>query len=459
MIAVSNENTTAPVTLREKIFYGFGDFGNGMTFQFAQLYLLKYYTDVVGIPGYWAGLIFLIMKFADAFIDVSVGTWVDSRKKIGKRGKFRPFILYGAFFLAVAASFCFAVPHFNLVGKVIYAFVTYAVMNVLYSIVNIPYGSLATAMTHDSKIRANLSVSRSIGAQLAGIVTGFAVPVISFTGNGVPARGYLFAAIIFAAIGCISQWLCYRFTKENCEVKVQKNSTKAILTTVKSLCTSKPFIAIVLFTLFAIGAMFLQMGMQLYFYQYVMGNEGMMSNVTILNACVMFPTMFACGALVKKVDKKKIAVVGALVAGLMNVVGFFVMTHTHSHVLFYVIFGLAQMGLTAVNSVAFAFEADVVEYEELRTGVRSEGIIYSAYSFVRKVVQAIGGFVPGFALSLMGYVANQVQTIHVQHSIVLVFMLIPGIAEILAGIIFHLFYGLTDKKHDEIVEQLKKNDN
>ena len=73
MIAVSNENTTAPVTLREKIFYGFGDFGNGMTFQFAQLYLLKYYTDVVGIPGYWAGLIFLIMKFADAFIAVSFG--------------------------------------------------------------------------------------------------------------------------------------------------------------------------------------------------------------------------------------------------------------------------------------------------------------------------------------------------------------------------------------------------
>lgn len=107
---------TEKLRMKEKVAYGLGDLGNGLMFQFAQLFLLKFYTDVLQIPAYWGGLIFLIAKFFDAFVDTSVGAFVDSRKHISKRGKFRPYILYGSLFLGIATVACFITPNFGETG-------------------------------------------------------------------------------------------------------------------------------------------------------------------------------------------------------------------------------------------------------------------------------------------------------------------------------------------------------
>ena len=453
-----SEDVDTRISKREKIFYGFGDFGNGMTFQFSQLYLLKFYTDVVKIPAYWAGLIFLVMKFADAFIDVSVGMWVDSQKKISKKGKFRPFILYGAGFLSLSAVACFIAPKFSLPGKIAYGFLTYAVMCILYSIVNIPYGSLAASITQNSEDRSALSLSRNIGAQLASLISGLAVPIIAFFGdNGSNnAKGYFLTALCFAIAGCISQWLCYKFVKERHVVVDAKNSSpKALFKSIKYLFKNGPFIALTFYTLFSVGAMFLQMGIQLYFFQYVLGNENILSWCSIIMFASLFPVLAVSTKMVKKIGKKNVALIGSFGQGITNIIIFFYIMHSHNLSIFFILMFIADLFLGLTNAVVFAFVSDTVEYGEYHTGVRSEGITYSAYSFIRKVTQAIGGFVPGFALSIIGYVANQSQTIAVQHGISFVYLLIPGVLAILGGFIFLFCYKLTDDKYSDIVEKLK----
>lgn len=170
------------MSLKEKLAYGAGDLGNGFMFDLGQIYLLKFYTDVLGISAAYAGLVFLVSKLFDAFVDSGVGTWVDSRRNIGKRGKFRPFILFGTLPLAITTLISFLSPDLSYTGKVVWAFVTYMLFNATYSIVNIPYGSLAASMTKNPVDRASLASFRSLGSQAALFLTGIAV-VLGLTGS------------------------------------------------------------------------------------------------------------------------------------------------------------------------------------------------------------------------------------------------------------------------------------
>jgi GPH family glycoside/pentoside/hexuronide:cation symporter len=128
------------ITLKEKISYGLGDVGNNFLFDMGQIYLLKFYTDSLGLPAATAGLVFLVTKLWDGFADLTVGTWIDNRKNIGKRGKFRPFMLYAALPLSLMTVVSFTTPDFSLTGRTIWAFVTYMAFGTIYSIFNIPDG-------------------------------------------------------------------------------------------------------------------------------------------------------------------------------------------------------------------------------------------------------------------------------------------------------------------------------
>ena len=181
--ALASKKTTTTsskkLSLKEKMSYGLGDVGNGLMFDMGQIYLLKFYTDVLGISSYWAGLVFLISKIFDAFADASVGAFVDSRTNISKRGKFRPFILWGSIPLAILTVVSFLAPDFSDSGKIVWAFGTYMAFGLAYSIVNIPYGSLSAAMTQDPIDRASLGSFRAIGSQMALLIAGVSViPIV-----------------------------------------------------------------------------------------------------------------------------------------------------------------------------------------------------------------------------------------------------------------------------------------
>lgn len=442
----------AKLTTKEKIAYGLGDLGNGLMFQLVQLFLLKFYTDILQIPAYWGGLIFLVTKFFDAFVDAGVGTYVDTQKKISPKGKFRPFILYGSFFLGISTIACFLAPNLSLNGRIIYAFISYNVMGICYSIVNIPYGSLAAAMTMDSEERTSLSAFRNLAAQTAAFVTGAAViPLVGLFAT--PAKGYLITVTFFSIAGVISQILCYKGTKENI-IDTTPAKKGDGLTSIKSLFTNRPFLILSIFTVLSIGAMFLKTGMQLYYFQYVLGNEGLVTLVSILSALSIIPAVMFSTKLVGWIGKKNVAIMGTLGFALFELLNYFIFGHNTIPYLIVNTFSFAFLGFS--NTVAFAFVNDVIEYNQLKTGIRSEGIVYSGYSFVRKISQGIAGFVPGLALSMIGYVANQAQSASTLAGITSVYFLFPAIAAVISCVIFYFGYDLTDEKHAQIVAELTK---
>src|SRR3954452_14333409 len=121
------------LTLKEKLSYGLGDFGNGFMFDLGQAYLLKFYTDVAGLPGTVAGSVFLITKLFDACMDPLAGTWIDQRRKIGKHGRFRGVMLYSSIALAVLTVFTFLTPGQMQGANLAYAYASYMAWGVLYS--------------------------------------------------------------------------------------------------------------------------------------------------------------------------------------------------------------------------------------------------------------------------------------------------------------------------------------
>ena len=193
-ISTNKQTETVAVTqeklsLKEKISYGFGDFGNGFMFDLGQLYLLKFFTDVAGIPAAAAGGIFLVSKLFAAFVDPIVGTSIDYRKNIGPKGKFRPYLLYGSFVLAILTILTFISPNLSPTGKLIYAYASYMLWGLGYSFVNIPYGSLGAAMTQNSVERTSLASFRQAGSLGALFVTSIVViPMIVRFDN--PAVAY-----------------------------------------------------------------------------------------------------------------------------------------------------------------------------------------------------------------------------------------------------------------------------
>lgn len=193
---------------KEKLSYGFGDLGNGLMFDMGQIYLLLFYTDILGIPSAIGGAVFLVAKFFDAFVDAGVGTIVDNQRNFAKRGKFKPFILYGTIPLAILTVLTFMSPDISETGKIIWAFGTYLLFSVAYSVVNIPYGSLSASMTINSEDRTQLSVFRNLGAQAAMFISGVVViPLVTLFPT--QSLGYPVVVGLLAVIGVTFHLLCY----------------------------------------------------------------------------------------------------------------------------------------------------------------------------------------------------------------------------------------------------------
>ncbi|MCE5148263.1 glycoside-pentoside-hexuronide (GPH):cation symporter [Staphylococcus simulans] len=436
--------------LKEKIAYGFGDLGNGMMFDLGQIYLLKFYTDVLGISATYAGLVFLISKIFDAFVDTGVGSYVDSRKNIGPRGKFRPYILFGTVPLAIMTVMTFITPNLDYTGKVIWAFATYMIFSMAYSIVNIPYGSLSASMTVNADDRTQLSVFRNMGSQGALFITGIIVlPMVSQFPN--QAIGFPVVVGVLAAIGVIFHIICYKGVKERFTVEPPDTKGQSRIA-FKNLLKNGAFAVLAFYTLLTITAMFLKQSTQLYYFQYVLGEVNLVGIVSLFNFIALIPALYLTTVLSKKFGKKMtaiIGVVGFIICEMLNYAFF------GENVVTFLIFStLGMFFLVIPNTVTWAFIADVVEYGQWKSGVRTEGIIYSSYSFTRKVSQALAGFIPGIALTFIGYQPNVEQTADTLQGLGLLYFVIPAVISLIAVIVFGIFYKLTDKRHEQIVKEL-----
>jgi GPH family glycoside/pentoside/hexuronide:cation symporter len=445
--------TKVRLSLKEKISYGLGDFGNGFMFDLGQAYLLKFYTDVAGLPGTTAGGVFLFTKIFDAFMDPIAGSFVDGRKKIGRYGRFRPVMMYSSVILAALTVFTFLTPGGTDGVNLFYAYASYMAWGVLYSFTNVPYGSLGSVMTAQSGERAKLASFRQAGSVGALLVTGVAfLPIAHAFAND--RIGYAVAAGVLSLCGVLAFYGAFRGTKERVN-PVRQHVKLTPGEFVRTITTNRPLLVLILMTLFSISAYNLKTAMVIYFTQYYLGDASVLPYVNFIAIGASIIGIVSMPTLVARFGKKRTAIGGFLLAAAADGLNFVLPSNT---VIFTVLLAISFIGVAIPNGIVWAMVSDVIDFGHWRTGRRREGITYSMFNFSRKIGQSIAGGFAGFGLSMVGYVANTTQSSGTLFGIKALQTLYPCIAFLLAAGVLLFLYKLTDARHAQLIAEITERD-
>lgn len=452
-VPVDTDLTPVTTSTKQRIYYGLGDTGYNFLFDMGQLYLLKYYTDHLGLPSILAGSVFLVVKIWDAFADIAVGTWIDSRMNIGEKGKFRPFMLYSAIPLALLLVATFSIPDFSITWKAILAYLTYMIFGTIYSIGNIAYGSIVPAMTKNSHERSILASCRQAGSNLGLLIAMVAfMPIVWLFDN--ESTGYLVAVTIFGIMGAVLVIISYRNVKENYIVRPKNKPSRADLKkSYAALLKNRPLLILCLVNLFTFSAFNVKLSIQIYFAQYTLHDTSIIPYMGFFSIGAIFLGTILVPNIVKKIDKVWVYIMGCAIWALADIIAFFVV---HDALLFVTFASLAFLGSSFINTLNWALISDAVEYGEWKTGIRAEGLVYSSYTFFRKLSTAIAGFVPGIVLATVGYVPNVIQTDSALLGIRSLIFIYPGVLSIATMIVMYFCYPLWNEKYRQIITDLSK---
>ena len=448
---------------KDKVGYLLGNVANDFTFTFASIFLLVFYTKVLGIASGIVGTMFLIARFIDAFTDITVGRIVD-RMKSSDNGKFRPWIrrMCGPVALASFLMYQSSVAAAPMWLKIIYMFSTYLIWgSVFYTCINIPYGSMASVMSSEPDDRASLSTFRSIGSVVANLAVGVIAPYFIYTsdpfGNQV-VRGAAFPyiAAVFSVLALILYMLCYYMTTERVKANPAPNARHATFSqTAKALVTNRSLIGLVLASVGILAAQLLNQSINQYlFIDYFNDKRGVM----LMSVVAMIPGLLLAPVAVplsRRFGKKEVGIFGTLCGALSCYLLFFMRTRT---IWTYIAVNfIGFLGFGVFNLIMWAFITDIIDDREVRSGHREDGTIYAVYSFARKVGQAIAGGLGGWALSFIGFnEALPVQSAEVANGIYTVSTLIPAI--LYSGVVLSLafVYPLNKKRVEQNVEILRQ---
>lgn len=443
-----NEKKVRPFGFRDKLGYLCGDLGNDFTFIFASTYVLVFYTKVMGISASIVGTMFLIARCIDAFTDIGMGRIVDNSKP-GKNGRIRPWILRMCGFVALASFMMYQsfLIDASMGTKIAYMFITYILWgSVFYTSINIPYGSMASVISSEPKDRSSLSVFRSLGASIAGILIGVVSPLVIYQtdefGNQVVSRGnFSIVAGIFSVCAIVCYLLCYFLTTERVESvpkKAEKNATGKAL---KAILTNRSMIGIILSALLMLLATFMGQGINTYLFADYFKNTAALSVYSMLSLPAMFVLAAVSTKLAIKFGKRECGVAGMLFSGIAYVIlGFLRIKNVW---LFVALVFIGMLGMYFFQMQCYALVTDVIDDLEVKNGTRDDGTVYGIYSFSRKIGQAIAGGLSGWALGWIGY--NELaagQTEAVADSIYSLATFFPGIIYIACGLVLLFVYPL-----------------
>ena len=451
-----NLNAVKPFGNSDRIGYMFGDFGNSLLFNFIGSYLLVFYTDAFGISAAAVGTLMVISRVWDAINDPIMGVIVDKRKA-GKDGKFRPYLKYMGIPLGIFTILTFLViPNMPQSMKLPYAYITYIGFGMAYTAINIPYGSLASVMTTDPVERTSLSTWRNLAATFSMILLMFLTPKLIFDAQGaVSVKGFVIAAVLYAIIANIAYQLSYRMTTERVVHEVEETQEKASLVeTLKTLAKNRALIGLILGSLGTLTAVFLPSSLNAYLFKDYFQAPGLLGIAGMVGMLGTFIALPLTTKLVAKFGKKNVSTYSLIISiAAYAVMVFFPSKNPYIYMALTVVSGV---GVGFYNMIVWALVGDVIDYQEYISGKREEGTVYAAYSLARKLVQAIVGSIGGFALAAIGYQSGvAVQTTEVAESIRMIITVIPLIGFVVGFITMKFVYNLSDKKLEEINNELE----
>jgi GPH family glycoside/pentoside/hexuronide:cation symporter len=444
------------IGFRERFCYSLGSLASNLVWTAIGSFMVLFYTDIALIPAATVGVLILISRIFDGFSDIGMGVIVDRGKN--PNGKARPWLLRMAVPFGIAAFLCFnTVPSWPVSVRIAYAFITYNIMTtIIYTSVDMPYGVMNAAMSQDQYQRSILNIFRLFMAIVAGIIVNIAVPQMTKAfGSG--AQGWRLTFLIIGALAAVMFLLTYFNIKERVTASVNVKDNVPLKTGFKALIKNKYWVMIVIYAVLSYTSSGLG-GMTAYFCREILGNFSLVGTLTIVGVLPMLAGTFILAPVVKKYGKRKAALTGIVCGILANVI--LAVLGTDNLMIVFASVIIKAFSAAFIIGTLFALIADTIEYGEWKSGVRTEGLVYSASSFGGKLGNGIGMAIVSISLAIGGYTARAVddfgatgQTASTLNAIRFVYIFVPVI--LLLGMSVIMFFFKLDKEYPTILEELK----
>ncbi len=390
--------------VKNYIGYGVCDVANGFAFSVISSYLAVYCSDILGIKGWVISAIMIAARIWDAINDPIMGFFAQSRKP-GKNGKYRPFLLYGGYPLAVSAVLIFLKLSDNLTFNTIWVAFAYILYGMLYTVLLVPYGSLASVMTTRDNERSNLSMSRSIGG-IIGNLPALIFPMLIMTagtnGNQMDLSKLQIGMIIIAVFMIIMYTIGYKLTTETVVIE-ERQEKISIVKTIKGVISNKAFVIMSIIGCLLIAAQMYTNTVNIYLFKDYFQKSGLNTVYMVVSYAPMMLMIPFANKLINKFGKKEISIGGLIISTISAFLTFIL--HTTNVWLFIGLAIFINCGAGFMTLEIWSMAADIIDCNEWKTGRREEAANYAIFTFMRKIGQAIAALAPWF-VSLVGYNAE-----------------------------------------------------
>jgi GPH family glycoside/pentoside/hexuronide:cation symporter len=427
--------------------YAVGDFGFNLFFTFSNLFLLYYYTDVLGIGAAVAGGIIMIALVIEGALDPLMGVLANRTKS--RHGRYRPWLLYGAGPLALSFIAMFLPLGLTGTALIAYTLVAHLVFRLVYTVVGIPFAALSAQMTQDSLERSKLAGARMIFALLCGLTLAAAtLPLITALGGG--TRGFFIASCIYASAAFLILMISFASTREDPDASAAPHPTLAGAW--RSLKGNRPFQLVMWAMVCASIGSTASSKTIVYYMKYVVGSESAVTTALTLGIGVALLTLPVWMWITGRIGKRAVWMAGAAITTTQGT-AFYLLAPTETGPLLWGVIAYGGLATSAIVLTFWSTVPDTVEYGEWRTGVRAEGAIYGVVTLAQKVALGVGVGLLGILLDLIGYVPNAPQSAETQHGMRVLVALAPAALAATGGILMY-FYPLDLRLHARLTKAL-----
>ena len=428
------EPASQRLSFREKAGYGIGDLGFNLYWANISAFLLIFYTDVMGLGAAAVGTMILVTKIIDAATDPLMGAIADRTRT--RFGRFRPYLIWGALPMAFTGVLTWTVPDLGEGGRLLWAYATFSLMMLAYTVLSTPYSALSGVMTADSQQRTTLISFRFIAA-FAGtmLVNAFTLDLVQWFGGGDEALGWQLTLALYGAVAAVLFATVFATTRERIAPPPQQRSD--VRQDLRDLLDNRPWLVLFALALVIMVTIVMRSGATVYYLKYYVARPDLTGaflgvySVALAVGAALTPLM------TRFIDKKRLMVVLMSIVGVLSCAMFFVPRDMIW--LMFVVNTLIGLALGPKSPLAFSMYADCADYTELKTGRRATAMTFSAATFSQKLGGALASAVIAWVLAGMGYVANQAQSDASQMGILLLLTVIPGVVAFAAALVMRAY--------------------
>lgn len=314
-----NDSRNAKLSFKERVGFGLGDAGFNFYWAIVGSYLVFFYTDIFGISAAAAATMVTFTKIIDAFTDPAMGAIADRTKT--RWGKFRPYLLFGAVPMMAAGILAMSTPDLGESGKLVWAYATYCILMLAYTVLNTPYNSLSGVLTANPDERNAINSTRFFFAYFSSIIVGAATPDIAeYFGGGdrYSAKGWQMTMVLYACIASCLFLVTFFTTKERVTPRKNQESSNP-LTDLKDLFLCKPWIVLFILALVFMTTMTLRSSSAAYYFKYFVERPDLLGPYVGLQMAGLMLGAMSASTVAKRFDKRKLLMVLLVVVGALSI--------------------------------------------------------------------------------------------------------------------------------------------